>query len=59
MEFAAGGELFDRIYKFGRFSEDEVEMCVAKDISLVLHLPGYYCFFVFVFISCDAPMVSP
>jgi hypothetical protein len=59
MEFAAGGELFDRICTAGRFLEDEVEMCVAKKISLVLHLPGYYCFYFFVFISCDAPIISP
>nr|KJB11899.1 hypothetical protein B456_002G040200 [Gossypium raimondii] len=26
MEYAAGGELFDRIYSAGRFSEDEIAM---------------------------------
>lgn len=27
MEYAAGGELFDRICNAGRFSEDEVQRC--------------------------------
>ena len=33
MEFAAGGELFDRIVKAGRFSEDEARFFFQQLIS--------------------------
>ena len=50
MEYAAGGELFDRIVKAGRFSEDEaryffqqlisgVEFCHSQVMHPILQLP--------------------
>lgn len=41
MEYAAGGELFERICSAGRFSEDEVSLYVFFDtISLISMLMG-------------------
>lgn len=41
MEYAAGGELFERICDRGRFSEDEVEILVAwifSEYKVLFHL---------------------
>ena len=36
MEYAAGGELFERICNAGRFSEDEVKNIFHKFLGLLL-----------------------
>lgn len=35
MEYAAGGELFDRICNAGRFSEDEVRRIGSSAVSIL------------------------
>ena len=40
MEYAAGGELFDRIVKAGRFSEDEARFFFQQLISGVGYCHG-------------------
>jgi hypothetical protein len=42
MEYAAGGELFERICNAGRFSEDEVDRIYYKRISHFTHDMFYY-----------------
>lgn len=39
MEYAAGGELFDRIVTAGRFSENEVFLILIIKISAFSQLP--------------------
>lgn len=36
MEYAAGGELFERICNAGRFSEDEVKNVFVEHLGLML-----------------------
>ena len=40
MEYAAGGELFERICKSGRFSEDEVPIQLSLDLFFVFPFFG-------------------
>lgn len=42
MEYAAGGELFDRIVDRGRFSEDEVHYIIIIGSSLSIILYPWY-----------------
>jgi serine/threonine-protein kinase SRK2 len=49
MEYAAGGELFERICSAGRFSEDEVvyyngSICLALVIMIVIMLINFFRF---------------
>jgi serine/threonine protein kinase len=50
MEYAAGGELFERICSAGRFSEDEVvyynivNICLALVIMIVIILINFFRF---------------
>jgi serine/threonine-protein kinase SRK2 len=49
MEYAAGGELFERICSAGRFSEDEVSLfnlCVTFSHWVLLHI-GIIYFYMF------------